>query len=373
MNRTLTGAAALLTVALTVAACGGGSSEGGEDNALPTDLTIENLYDNLSGKSIQWTCAGCSGVDVQAKMDTTVAAFEEVTGATVTVQTDDCGTTKLAGMVQAQNVSSSLWIFCTPADYLMAIQQGLLQEIDPQLVPVDVLVDNTYTEFGFDATPYVEGLLFNADAFPDGQPTSTVDIFNTAEFPGKRCLLTNPQYNGAFEAASLHTGKRPDEVYPLDLDAILAELDQIRSETIFVSSGAEAVQNLLNGTCTMTMRAQGDAIAMAQQNPTFSVGYVKNGAMMSSSPIGIPKHAPNPQVAMALLRFMLTDDASMVDYIDRLAGMPAFLKTLPEVSPQAQPYVITEADLETVVPQDDGWWTENMESATQRWNAWLAQ
>lgn len=156
MRTKLRGAAALLVLLPLLAACSGGGA-GGESTA-PKDLTPTTLFEGLSGDKLTFSCAGCSGADLKAKQTTFASSFNKQTSADVTVQTDDCGITKLQGMVQANNVTSDFWQFCTKSDYLEAIKQGLLEPIR--------LLQHCRKRF--------KGLAINAEA-PRGQDAGVLD------------------------------------------------------------------------------------------------------------------------------------------------------------------------------------------------------
>jgi putative spermidine/putrescine transport system substrate-binding protein len=361
---------ALIPLLAGLTACGSTEEPAGPAGS----LTVDNVYQGMDGAALAYFSAGSSGEFNAALQETFMAGFKKKTGATFTVQAGDCGITKLAGEVNANNVSADLWQFCTPSDYQQAIDKGLLQKIDTTVVPVDQLKDGSYTEYGLDAFQFAVGLLYNTTTFPEGKaPTKSTDIFDTTKFPGKRCISNYPQYQGAVEAAMLNSGKGADQVYPLDMNTVFAQLNPIKADISFYSSAAQGFQDMLNGKCSMGLFPNGSAYKIVKDNPKAPLAYAMRQAVATSSPVGIPRNAKNPKAAQALLRFYITDSASQTAFINETSYLPAVLKQAPEIPAEAKRFALAGDNLTSVVQQDDDWWAANVDSVLKEWNKWLAK
>lgn len=367
------GMTALSAIPLLVAMTGCGA--GSDEDSAPEKLSVDTIYEGLSDTKVGYVAAGGTGIFNQALKDSLLSGFEKETGAEVSLQENDCGITKLAGQVKSGNVTADVWQFCHRADYNKAIEMGLLEKVDTSVVPVDLIVPSGYTDYGFDAFNFGMGILYNKADFPDEQPSTATDIFDTTTFPGKRCVLDYPQYAGVLEAAMLHSGKSPDEVYPIDMEIALGELDTIRDDLLFFSSAstAQGFQNMLNGTCSMIIEGNGSSFSFAQQNPKFDFGYTLDNAAVGSAPVGIVKGAPHPKAAQALLRWYLTDKDAQASLLNKTAYLPASLKTAPPVPGDAVDYALVGEQLDRIVKQDDQWWADHADEVTEQWNAWLAK
>ena len=361
---------ASLPVALALSACGSSSST----SAGSAQVSAGNIYDGLKGASVSYFSAGSTGAFNTALQNTIMKRFDAKTGATVTVQSGQCGITQLAGEEGAGNVTYALVQFCTPSDFSLAESKGLLMKLDTSVIPVDELKPGSYDAYGFDTFQFAAGLLYNTDKFPaDGKhPTTIADIFNTKEFPGKRCLSNYPQFDGVLESALLASGVPRNELYPIDMSRALKELDTIRSDTIFWSTAAQGFQDMLNGQCVMGLFPNGSAYDVVRQNPSAHLAFTMGDAISTSSPLAIPKGSPNVKAAEALMRWYILDTASQSALAEQTSYLPAVLKSSPPIPETAQAYALTGANLSKVIPEDDSYYAQNINTILKGFNAWLA-
>ena len=89
---------------------------------------------------------------------------------------------------------------------------------------------------------------WNTDVFPltGKHPTSALDLFNTTDFPGKRCLFNFPKWSGNLEFALMADGVAWKDVYktlatPDGLKRAFNKLDTIRDDIVWVDSGANSI------------------------------------------------------------------------------------------------------------------------------------
>jgi putative spermidine/putrescine transport system substrate-binding protein len=363
--------AASCAVALALTGC---SSSGGSNSSGQT-TSAGGVYSGLSGKTIAYFSAGSTGAFNTSLQNTIMKSFGATTGANVAVQSGQCGITQLAGAEDANNVQFSVIQFCTPSDFKQAESKGLLTKLDTTVVPLDKLKTGSYDDYGFNAFTFAAGLLYNTDKFPAGskQPTSVLDIYNTKDFPGKRCLGNYPQFDGVLESALLATGVSKSSLYPLNVDRALKELDTIRGNTIFWSTAAQGYQDMLSGQCVMGLFPNGSSYNIIQQNPSAHFGYAFGNAISTSSPVAIPKDAPNTKVGQALLRWFITDAASQTAMASATSYLPAILQSPPAIPASAQAYALTGANLDQVIPEDDAYYAANIDQILKQFNAWLAK
>jgi putative spermidine/putrescine transport system substrate-binding protein len=338
-----------------------------------TSTPSSDPYAGLSGQQIQFFCGQCSDAN-QSAFRVLLDRFEAKTGAKVIQVVGQCGITQLAAQVQSKNVTYGLYEFCSSNDRITAEQQGLLEKLDKSVVPVGVLQDGQYDDYTIDVNPYVEALLYDASIWPASgkHPTKATDIFDTKDFPGKRCMHRNPQTSTILELALIADGVNYKNLYPLDIERALRKLDTIRQDTVFVSTTAQALQALLSGQCTMYNTTQGVGGNLTKQNPDrkFAMGY--GDSIVLAAEAGIPKGAPNAKVAQALIRWLITDLDGWQQVMQKTTYIPVF-KNPPPVPSALQPWVLLGKNLEVIAgPRDEPYWVKNGEAILARFNEWLA-
>ncbi|WP_370651222.1 extracellular solute-binding protein [Neorhizobium galegae] len=81
-------------------------------------------------------------------------------------------------------------------------------------------------------------------------PKRWADFFDLKAFPGPRSMQRQPYI--LLESALLADGVSPEKLYPLDVDRVFKNLDQIKSSvSVWWTTGAQAVDVLASGECTM--------------------------------------------------------------------------------------------------------------------------
>lgn len=369
--RSATTLLAIIPVVGLLSACG---ESGGNEATTSSDLSVSNIYQGLDGQSVSYTVANSSALFTDSLKSTLLAAFSDKTGAKVNLQNADCGITKLAAMVEAQNVSSDLWSFCNSGDYQQAIAAGLLEKIDTSVVPVDKLKADSYSDYGINGFNYATGLFYRNDAFSNSKPTSVKDFFDTKGHPGKRCILNKGlEYTSVAEAAMQVSGKSTKDVYPIDLDTVFNELDKIKGDLVFVPTVAGQYQGLANGSCVMSLNGNGSAYAFSKQNPSVPLSYTFGGAATSSAPVGIVKGAAHQKAAQALLRWYVTDNSSQVAMTAKTSYLPADLKEAPQLPAEVTPFALAGSNLDNTIKMDTMWWDKNRDTVQKAWNAWLTK
>lgn len=96
-------------------------------------------------------------------------------------------------------------------------------------------------------------LLVYGSALKDNSPENWADFFDTEKFPGNRGMASgglgvpiNMEY------ALIASGVAPDQLYPLDHEAAMAELDRIAGNVVLWDNAPKGIQDLVNGDTVMT-------------------------------------------------------------------------------------------------------------------------
>jgi len=304
--------------------------------------------------------------------------LEDKTG----IETEDSAPadlTKLKAQVDSGNVIWDLVEVESGGQYLQAIKDGLLEPLDRQKLArymkvfgasIDDLPKESVGTHGTWFGGYGTILVYDKREFPDGepQPDSLDDLWNTKEFPGKRCLSSSAFYN--LEIALRADGVEATSMYPLDVDRALAKLDEIKGDVAkFWREGAEPISLVADGECVMSTVWNGRPLAAQEEGVDFLGVAWANGIYHTGWWV-IPKGAPHPDQAYAALAFFLTpkvgaESANVTGYAN------ANRKAADLIKPEALQYVATTPkNLSVLTTQDDKWWLANGEDAEERFAEW---
>jgi putative spermidine/putrescine transport system substrate-binding protein len=359
-SRSLLAGAGLLVTALAVTACSTGSTP--ESTGDAQDISGDILFYDTSGGTV-WE-----------QLDATLFAdFTADTGVTVTDDYNEAAT-KFFGAAEAGQVPWSLLFLPTVNDAATAADQGFLAKIDTSVVPVDKLVDGTYSDYGIEVGTFGMVLAWDAEAY-DTAPTSMSDLWDLDAFPGKRCFFNNPQYGWTLEAALLADGVAPDDLYPLDVDRALAKLDEIKGDITWWTSGAQSIESFENGSCDIgILWANRANSAKADNGFPMEITWDEGG--YSNSVWSIPADAPNVAAAQALLANVIENKDGQIAFASKIpTPIPAsVIGVEPSDFPEAvQPFLPVGSNIDNAIRQDTDYYAENLDAVLDAFNRWVGQ
>src|SRR5690606_23035977 len=119
-------------------------------------------------------------------------------------------------------------------------------------------------------------LVYNKEKYKDNPPQGWQDFFDTEKFPGKRGIMDYAD-QGALEIALIADGVDPKDVYPIDYERAFKKLNQIRKDTVFLTTGAEQQESLERGSIDMVLSWPGRAYEAAKNGAPRATQW--NGAM----------------------------------------------------------------------------------------------
>jgi putative spermidine/putrescine transport system substrate-binding protein len=365
------GRKALVAVAvqalLAVTACGGGSAQ---ELKLGNQSFPAKTFANLSGQVVWWDNAG--GPTIKAYQDTIFANFAKLTGVNVVPDFYCCDLAKLQAQIQSGNVIWDALAVPSATYFFQGSGQGLFQKLDRSIVPLDKLEPGTYTDFGFKGTSYQAVVVWNTNSFPlsGKHPTQLQDIYDTANFPGKRCLIKLPDIAGNFEAALLADGVSRTSLYPLDINRAFRKMDTIKSSIVWSTGGQAIVQNLINGECTIGVTWSGRAYDAAV-NGRAPIGAALGNAVIYSGWRAIAKGAPNARNAQALLAMWILDQEGQINRVNKdLSPCPIKGLTPDKYAPAVRPYL---PDFSSGIQANEEYYANNIDSIRSQFNSWVAR
>lgn len=321
----------------------------------------------VSGQIRFYSTGGTYG---EALQEAYFKPFEEMCGVTIipvsSQRTFDQLTEMHAAGHYQYDMGSSLGY-----EFTLGIERGLYAKLPDGFWDDmrDQMVEAGTSDYGAWNSTFSTVLAYSTNALPPefGQNGWT-DFWDIETYPGNRALHDDPR---SLVFALIADGVAPEDMYPIDYDRAFSKMDEIAPHILFWwRAGDQPVQGIVNGEIVASSAFNGrvsartiagDPIATVWKDHLFQVGWNV-----------VLEGAPNQRNAIALLRFMQNAEgqavqARMTQYLG--ANMAAF-----DILPAEIADSLASNHLEDrYVPYDDTWWSENIEEATERWNAWRAE
>lgn len=384
--------AVALSVPLLLSACGSTSSSSSTSEGAPASdaastaaasesaspaTSPEDALAGLTG-SVSLNSSGGAVFDIWDR--TWWGPFTEKTGVPVTPSSPN-DFAKLAAAVNSGNVDWNLVEISTGSQFIQAQEEGLLEKLDLAKLQADFeafggtwtdIVPSSLKDYGVWLTPYSTVLIYDKRAFPDKAPTSLADLWNTEEFPGKRCVSAYAMY--ALEAAAYANSGSRDAIYPLDVDAAIAKYEEIKPEVAkFWTTGQEPIQLVSDGECVMSTAWNGRAFTAQVLEGIDYLGTVWDGGVLHDGYWVIPKGAPDADAAYAALAYYLLPEVGAASANESGYGN-SNTAAAELTNEEARAFVATDpANLAVEIIQDNQWWFENGPAAEEAWAAWQLQ
>ena len=256
--------------------------------------------------------------------------WEAITGWTVIPSSPGIGISAavLQTQVESGNPEWDIFTLTDYASYRNQAAMGFWEIVDYTLFPMEAMGDTAFildddgnvvdpadatsvsSGLGVGASDFGIVLNFNTDAYPasGAQPSTILDIFNTGEFPGKRCLFNWAQFGGNLEIAAMAEGVTWDDVPtvladPAGRQAAFDKLDTIYDDIVFTNSGAESVQFVIDRQCDLGVTFSGRPALRVREEPSLPLALTWNDGMVTGGPWGILKGAPHFDAAESLVAY----------------------------------------------------------------------
>jgi putative spermidine/putrescine transport system substrate-binding protein len=361
--------------ALVVVGCGSSDNSGGGDASASSDAARfpssqfpQSTYKGLNGRVVWYDTSGGHGTD--AKENTIYKNFTDLTGVRV-VSDFNSDPTKFLAAMQAGQPQWNAIEFPTVGDFLNAKAKGYLQKLDPKVVPLNQLENGSYDPYGYHAERFGMVLVWNTKKWPSSgtHPTSMKDLFNTQQFPGKRCMFKYPEYGATLESALLADGVPGDQLYPLDVNRALKKLDTIKKNIVWWDSGDQAIQYLTSGECDMGIAWTGRVFNAITRDHN-ALDFTWQDGLYADSVYAIPKNAPDAKAAQAMLAMWIQDKQGQSEFLRTGSPYPTPIKgaTYP---PSLTKWLPLGDNQKVAFPEDDAWYAKNIDALSKRFTSWL--
>ena len=267
-----------------------------------------------------------------------------------------------------------------PRDVFTPAADGTSMDDDIMVeVPNDCVVPQIFWSY----VPFWQDGAFDGNAA--GNPSTIADFFDVANFPGKRGLHT--WGNATIEMALMADGVAPEDVYdtlstPEGVDRAFAKLDTIKDHVVFWSAGAGPLELVKSGEVSMSLAYNGRiGAAVLSEGAPFVTNW--DGQVLEEEWLAMIKGTPNADEA---LKFLIHASAP-----EQQAGQAKWITYAPmrksgiEIIAANEPWFNTGVDILPLMPNasealsqkhlfaDPSWWSDNGDSISERFTAWMGQ
>lgn len=221
---------------------------------------------------------------------------------------------------------------------------------------------------------------FNSDLFGQKPPTSIADVFDLQKFPGKRGLEKAPYNN--LEWALIADGVALADVYtvlstPEGVDRAFNKLDTIKSSIIWWTAGAQPPQLLADKEVSVASGYNGrffNAVVVEKQ----PIEILWPGQSVEFDGWVVPKGKLTDTVKDYLFfatdSQRLADQAQWISYGSARRSSTSLVANHAETGVDMAPHMpTTQEHMQSAFFKDAQFWTDNGESLTERFNAWLSK
>ncbi|UFZ08566.1 ABC transporter substrate-binding protein [Bradyrhizobium ontarionense] len=257
----------------------------------------------------------------------------------------------------------------------LGCSDGIYEKIDwDKLGGKSGFIPAGVSDCGVGAIVWSTGLSYDGDKIKDA-PKSWADFWDTAKYPGKRGLRKGAKYT--LEFALMADGVPVTDVYKVlktkdGVDRAFKKLDALKADIVWWEAGAQPLQLLSSGQVAMTSVYNG-RISAINRTEGKHFGFVFPGSIYAVDSWVVLKNSPNKDAAMNFIAFasQAENQSKLPEYI--AYGQPniAAAKLVPEKYTAELP--TTPDNLKQAIPLDVGFWTDNSEELSKRFNAWLAR
>ncbi|MGL5080801.1 MAG: polyamine ABC transporter substrate-binding protein [Microcoleaceae cyanobacterium] len=197
-----------------------------------------------------------------------------------------------------------------PADYMVKIlaDEGLLEPLNKENIPNIQHVDPKFLNPPYDpentySFPYQWGTLgigYNIKA--TGQEITSWEAMFDPKLVGKTAWLDDMRYT--FGAILMYLGYDPNTTNPTEIEQ--AKTFILKNQKTIAAFVPDTGQLLLNqGEVDFTMEYSGDIFQVMAENPNLRYAIPKEGTILWTDNMVIPKGAPNKALAEKFINFIL--------------------------------------------------------------------
>ena len=267
---------------------------------------------------------------------------------------------RIRSMVESGRVT---WDLCdsSASSSIVLGRANLARKIDYSVVnKADAIGPGFVLEWG--AAPYsFSSVLVYDSAKIQQPPQSWADFWDLRRFPGTRLLRKDAV--AVLEAAQMSLGKAPANLYPLDVNASLKRVGEIRRNSVYWTSGSESEQFMRTGEAVMGQIWHTRAKVLEQET-NGRIKTVWNQGILQPGIFVIPRGNPGGDLAQRWLASMLAKPEPQVGLLQFLGNGPTNPAAAAKVPAELKRFNPTDPENARVQVVINGeWWGDNYQNA----------
>ena len=288
-------------------------------------LSAKNYFINLVFiYSLSLLIVGCGGCSTKQKElnlfnwkyyigDSTIAKFEKEYNVKVNLSYYSSNEECLASL----KASKGNYDIVIPSDYMvdLMIKENLLSEIDLSKITNFKNIDTLFIgdRKGFDPTDkYSVPYMFGTTGFARNKTKIQSTIKNWNDFfvfsdSSKFTLLDDVRF--VFGSLLMNYGYDPNTLTESELKQVAVEILK-HKKNLKAFTHDTPKEMLVNGEANLAYAWSGDVIQASYENPNIIYELPENGTLMFQDGICIPKNAPNTDIALLFINFLLRPEIS---------------------------------------------------------------
>jgi putative spermidine/putrescine transport system substrate-binding protein len=309
------------------------------------------------------------------------------------------GLGEVRAQVESGNVTWDI-VDVLPHEARVGCDEGLFEELprdvftkapdgtsmdDDMFVPIpnDCVVPQIFWSY----VPFYQKGTFDGNAA--GNPKTIADFFDVKKFPGKRGIHT--WANATVEMALMADGVAPGDVYKTlstkaGQDRAFAKLDTIKDHVVFWSAGAEPLELVKSGEVAMSLAYNGRiGAAVLSENAPFVTNW--DGQVLEEEWLVLLKGSPNRDEALKFLIHASAPEqqAGQAKWITYAPMRKSGIDIIAKSEQAGKPWFNTGVNILPLMPNageatsqkhlyaDPVWWSDNGDSISERFKAWMGQ
>lgn len=340
-----------------------------------------------TGHAEQITVLSWGGTYARSQVEAYHKPFTEKTGIVVVSVDSDNPAIPIKAQVEANNVTTDV-VDIEYADAIRLCDEGLLEEIDPAVLPpapdgtlaTEDFLPQGLSDCAVGSIVFSTIYAYDRTRYPDNAPQTIADFFDTQKFPGKRGLKRAPK--ALLEMALMGDGVPSSEVYDVlstdeGVNRAFAKLDTIKNDVVWWDTGAQPPQLLADGEVMMTAAYNGRIFnAAVTEGKPFEI--VWDGQVYEYNLFAIPKGAPNKEAALEFIKFAtdtqrLADQAKWISYGPARKSSAGLVGLFHDGKTEMAPNMPTSPEnMKNALGSSYDFWIDHEAELTERFNAWLS-
>jgi putative spermidine/putrescine transport system substrate-binding protein len=317
------------------------------------------------------------GALMRSQMRAVFGPYRKQSGRWVSVLDHHGGIADLAPQVHTENVTWDV-VNLDLTDAIRACDEGLLEKIDPAMLPP--AADGTPAEEDFYPLAllpcsvghnlYTTVVGYDPDAF-DEAPTKIADFFDLDRFPGRRGLRREPLV--AMDWALVADGVAREDLHTMRGEEGVArafrKLDEIRDHIVWWTAGEEGPALIDGGVVTMGAAWNGRIYAANQRGG--NIGTLWDNQVGNLDVWVIPRGSERLKEALRFIRFA-TGPEVLARHAGEIPYGPARQSAIALIPDHIREYLPTTPErIERMIRPDFTWWADNVPEITALFESWI--